>query len=81
VRTARADLKRAITAGRAQLSEVILSPPDYVETAKVIELLLTLPHVGPTKAHRILNRCTIAENKTVGGLSERQRQALIALLD
>jgi hypothetical protein len=81
VRIARAELKREISAGSVRLSDVILSPPDYVETAKVFELLLTMPQVGPAKAHRILNGCVIAERKTIGGLSERQRRVLIALLD
>jgi hypothetical protein len=39
-----------------------------------------LPKVGPVKAARMLAQCRIAHAKTLGGLSDRQRAALIDLV-
>src|SRR3712207_7640992 len=52
---------------------VLLDPPEYVETAKVIDILMAVPKFGRVKAARFLNQCRISQSKTVGGLSERQR--------
>jgi len=38
-----------------------------------------LPKVGPVKAGRMLTHRRIAHTKTLGGLSDRQRAALIEL--
>jgi hypothetical protein len=51
-----------------------------VQTAKVADLLLAVPKHGPVKVDKLLSRCRIAPAKTVGGLSQRQREALAALL-
>jgi hypothetical protein len=46
----------------------------------VQELLLVVPRLGPARADRTLARCRIADAKTVGGLSDRQRAELVELL-
>jgi hypothetical protein len=38
-----------------------------------------VPKLGRVKATRFLNQCRISQSKTVAGLSERQRQELVAL--
>jgi hypothetical protein len=58
---------------------VLARPPDFAKTAKVYDLLLALPKVGPARAARSLTQCRIAPLKTVGGLTARQRAELIAL--
>ena len=77
---ARARLKRDLAAGRVALAEVLSEPPACVEMAKVRELLLAVPGIGPAKADRAFAHCRIAEAKTVAGLSGRQRAALVELL-
>ena len=44
-------------------------------------MLLAVPKFGRVKAARMLNQCRISQSKTVGGLSDRQRQELIALFN
>ena len=80
IRTRRARLKRELKAGRVQIQGILLDPPDYVQTAKVFDLLLAVPKYGRVKANRILTQCRISPSKTIGGLSERQRAELVSHL-
>ena len=80
IRTARAQLKRDLKAGRVRITELLSSPPDYVLTAKVFDMLLAVPKYGRVKANRVLNQCRISPAKTIGGLSERQRDELVTRL-
>jgi S13-like H2TH domain len=80
VRSGRAKLKRELAAGRAELASVIAEPPACARTARVYELLLAVPKIGPAKATRGLSQCRIAPTKTVAGLSERQRRELLQFL-
>jgi hypothetical protein len=80
IRTRRARLKRDLKAGRVQIQQLLLDPPDYILTAKVFDLLLAVPKYGRVKANRILTQCRISPSKTIGGLSERQRGELVSLL-
>ena len=80
VRSGRARLKRELATGTLRIIDVLADPPAGVETAKVRQLLLALPQFGPVKARRLLTQCQIAEGKTVAGLSDRQRAALIEQL-
>ena len=57
-----------------------MAPPDYLETAKVFDLLLAVPKYGRVKVNKILSQCRISPSKTIGGLSERQRRELVALM-
>jgi S13-like protein len=79
IRVARAQLKKELGSGRARIEEILAEPPGAARTAKVYDLLLALPKVGPVRAARSLTQCRIAPSKTVGGLSERQRHELIGL--
>jgi hypothetical protein len=80
VRRQRAQLKRDLKAGRCAIEEVLSDPPPFVLTAKVADLLLAVPKHGPVKVNKLLSRCRIAPSKTIGGLSDRQRNELAALL-
>lgn len=81
VRVRRAQLKRDLKAGRAHIEEILLDPPEYVETAKVFDILMAVPKFGRVKAARLLNQCRISQSKTVGGLSDRQRAELVQLFN
>ncbi|MDQ4082641.1 MAG: hypothetical protein M3123_07105 [Actinomycetota bacterium] len=80
IRVRRAQLKKDLKAGSVAVETVLSDPPDYVETAKVIDILMAVPKFGRVKAGRFLNQCRISQSKTVGGLSERQRAELVGLL-
>jgi hypothetical protein len=80
IRSRRAQLKRDLKAGRQPIADLLLDPPDYLETAKVFDLLLAVPKYGRVKVNRILTQCRISPSKTIGGLSERQRAELVALM-
>jgi hypothetical protein len=79
IRVRRAQLKKDLKDGRLQIEEVLNAPPEYVETAKVFDILMAVPKFGRVKAARFLNQCRISQSKTVGGLSERQRAELLGL--
>jgi len=79
IRTARATLENELATGRARIEDVLTRPPAFATTAKVRDLL-AVPGFGPVRATRSLARCQIPYRKTAAGLSERQRVALITLL-
>jgi hypothetical protein len=62
------------------IHKLLLQPPEWVETAKVFDMLLAVPKYGRVKANKVLNQCRISPSKTIGGLSERQRTELVQLL-
>ena len=80
IRVRRAQLKKDLKAGSARIEEILDNPPEYVWTAKVIDILMAVPKFGRVKAARFLNQCRISQSKTVGGLSDRQRAELVGLL-
>jgi hypothetical protein len=79
VRSARAQLKVDILAGRQDPVEILLSPPPSVDSMKVFDLLLATPKVGRSKALKRLAHAGISPVKTVGGMTMRQRKELALL--
>jgi hypothetical protein len=43
-------------------------------------MLLAVPKYGRVKANKVLQQVRISPSKTIGGLSDRQRTELVALL-
>ena len=80
IRTERAKLKRKLKSGQVQIHGLLLDPPEYLQTAKVFDLLLAVPKYGRVKVNRILTQCRISPSKTIGGLSQRQRTELVSYL-
>ena len=80
IRSKRARLKRDLKAGRVKFHELLLNPPEYLLTAKVFDMMLAVPKYGRVKVDRALKHCRISPSKTFGGLSDRQRNELVALL-
>jgi hypothetical protein len=80
IRTRRAQLKRDLKGSRVSIHSLLLEPPEYVETAKVFDIMLAVPKYGRVKVNKILQQCRISPSKTIGGLSERQRGELVSLL-
>jgi hypothetical protein len=80
IRSQRADLKKQLKSGELAVYDLIDRPPEFVLTAKVFDMIVAAPKYGKVKATRLLNQCRISQGKTLGGLSERQRQELVELL-
>ncbi len=80
IRVQRAALKRDIKSGQTHLADVLHKPKEWALTAKVHDLLLCVPGVGAVKAAKMLQQCRVSGSKTVGGLSDRQRGELVAML-
>jgi hypothetical protein len=81
IRIKRAQLKRDLKGGRVSIHSLLLNRPEYVETAKVFDMLLAVPKSGRVKVNTVLAHGWIAPSKTIGGLSERQRSELVSLLN
>ena len=67
IRSARAKLKKDLKAGKANIHALLLDPPEYVMTAKVVDMLLAVPKYGRVKSHRILNQCRIRRRRRSAG--------------
>ena len=80
VRGLRAKLKQDLREGTVRLEQILAARTGYLATAKVFDLLLAVPKIGPVKAAHLLNLAHISPSKTVVALSERQRARLIELL-
>jgi len=81
VRSQRAALKADLKHGRVAITAVIQDPPEFLTTAKIVDVLMAAPKYGRVKAARIMERCRVSPSKTVGGLSERQRRELISAIE
>lgn len=80
IRTERAQLKRDLKAGRKSIHDILLEPPEWVETMKVFDALLACPKYGRVKVNKILVQCRVSPSKTIGGLSTRQRTEVVSML-
>ncbi len=76
VRLARADLKRRIGGGAITVREVILTCPLEVASMPLEELLVSQHRWGSTRCRKFLAEIGLSETKTVGSLTDRQRQEL-----
>ena len=77
VRSRRAALKADLKRGATTIADVLVAPPDYLLTAKVVDLLMAAPKCGRVKSAKIMEQCRVSPSKTIGGLSERQRAELL----
>lgn len=80
VRLARADLKRQVAEGDRSVSEIVRSCPPEAENMSLAELLMSQHRWGRTRCRRLLASIPLAETKTIGSLTDRQRAALITRL-
>lgn len=76
IRFKRARLKKRIAVNPKLAAGLVWNPPEWALTMKVETVLQALPKVGPAKIGKMLKACEIASSKTVGGLSDRQRDRL-----
>lgn len=76
------------TAALADLSAGKTSPADFIRNGdpvyarvKVSTFLRKLPGVGKARAQQAMESCSIPEERRLGGLGPRQREALIGWVD
>jgi hypothetical protein len=80
VRLARAEMKRKVAAGELSAGEVILDSPWQANSMSISDLLMSQKRWGRTRCRRLLVSLGVPENKQVGTLTVRQREALAAML-
>ena len=77
-------VREARSAAMKKLAEGKMKPKDFIENddpvyskVKVISFLKKLPGVGAAKAAKALDICNIPDNRRLGGLGSKQKEALI----
>ena len=82
VRSYRANLKRDLKAGRANIIHILgaREVDSMLKTMKLFDLILAVPTYGRVKVNQVLKDCRISHSKTLGGLSDRQRAEVISRL-
>jgi hypothetical protein len=81
VRLARAELKRQVAEGELTAAEVVMNCPWEAESMEIGDLLMSQHRWGRTRSHRFLAAMRMSETKTIGSLTERQRNELAARLN
>jgi hypothetical protein len=80
VRLARAELKRQVAEGETTVGEVVLECPWEAESMTISDLLMSQHRWGRTRCRRFLSSIPMSETKTIGTMTERQRNALAGML-
>lgn len=80
IRAKRKRLKDDLKSGDRSVVSVIAKPPPFALSMRAYDLLLATPKVGKVKADAIIRHARISPSKTLGGLTERQRRELVALI-
>ena len=76
VRLARAELKRQVAEGEATVGEIVLACPWEAGGMTIADLLLSQHRWGRTRCRRFLASIPMLETKTIGSMTERQRNEL-----
>ena len=76
VRLARAELKRQVAEGEATVAEIVLACPWEAESMAIADLLVSQHRWGRERCRRFLASITMSETKTIGSMTERQRNEL-----
>ncbi len=81
VRLARADIKEKVRDDQLSAAEVVLSCPWQIHGMSISDLLMSQRRWGLSRCRRLLMSVGIPEDKRIGTLTERQRVALVAVLE
>jgi hypothetical protein len=76
VRLARAELKRQVAEGETSVAEIVLERPWEAESMTIADLLMSQHRWGRTRCRRFLASIPMLETKTIGSMTERQRNEL-----
>ena len=80
VRRARSDLKSRIADGQLSAAEVILACPSELASMPIAQLLASQHGWGEVRSRAFLAQVAVAEDKSIGSLTERQRHVIASLL-
>jgi len=80
VRLARAELKRRVASQQLSAAEVVAECPWEAASMEISDLLMSQRRWGRARCRRLLLSLGLPENKQIGTLTARQRQALAAVL-
>jgi hypothetical protein len=80
VRLARAELKRRIATGELDVADVLRDCPWEAASMAIADLLMSQRRWGHTRCRKFLAQVPMSEKKTVGSMTDRQRQTLAAML-
>src|SRR4051794_21999750 len=80
VRLARAALKREVASQATTVADVVLDCPWEAESMELSDLLMSQRRWGRARCRRVLLSLGLPENKQVGTLTDRQRNALASTL-
>ena len=81
VRLARAELKRRVAAGTVSAAAVVLGCPWEAASMEIGDLLRSQRRWGAARCRRLLLSVGLSENKQLETLTQRQREALAAVLE
>jgi hypothetical protein len=76
VRLARAELKRQVAEGETTVGDIVLECPWEAESMSIADLLMSQHRWGRTRCRRFLASIPMVETKTIGSMTERQRNEL-----
>jgi hypothetical protein len=76
VRLARAELKRQVAEGETYVAEIVLERPWEAESMSIADLLMSQHRWGRTRCRRFLASIPMVETKTIGSMTDRQRNEL-----
>ena len=80
VRLARSRLKRRVESGEIGAAEVISTCPWEAQTMAIGELLRSQRRWGGTRCRKFLDPIPMLETKTIGSMTDRQRNLLAMML-
>jgi hypothetical protein len=79
-RAHRREVREALSEGRLSVGDVLSSEDPFDRKMRVSALISAMPGYGPKRAAKLMRDCAISEERRVGGLGVRQREALLAKL-
>ena len=80
-RRERSKIKSALKEGSLSLREIFDSSSAAAQRMRVIELLTSLPQMGPLRAESLMEKVGIARTRRIAGLGVRQRRELLTLVE
>ncbi len=80
-RVLRAADKRAVKLGDLDPTSILMDPPEYWQSAKLIDLLLSMNRIGRRRANRWCKIEAISPAQRLDHLTERQCRMLSAHID
>ena len=78
-RRTRAEIKQLLKTGSLHFSEVLerAEEDDLVAGTKIHAIIVSMPGMGKVATKRLMEDIGIAENRTIRGLGDKQRAALL----